>query len=197
MLKSKPDIENLNRWWNTQDTPLVWQARWLFIWSADIILKGCTFMWGIYNRQWSLYKQASKFILGTGTCTHCHSAIESIPHIFFNSPFARDMWIQTAKYYGAPNNNNMVVNSNSFLDLLDHCQGNKALNTAQTLILYKMAFMIWKLRNKEVFHNKERGISITHIAHLAKMHALAIINYTKSLKKKQRMTSASTSSNFT
>jgi hypothetical protein len=50
--------------------------------------------------------------------------------------------------------------------------------------------MIWKARNEQIFQGKERNISAQHVAQLAKLHTLAIINYTKIQKKKQRMSKA-------
>jgi hypothetical protein len=170
LLNSEPEIDNLNRWWSINDSLLVWKAQWVLIRHTDITLKGQTFLWriianGLFTNEW-----ASKFTRSSGTCAYCQYATESIPHLFFECPFARDIWGQTTKYFGAPATNNMVTNLQDFLELLDHCLGNQAANTARTLILYETTFMLWKSRN------------------LAKMYALAIINYTKSRKKKEKST---------
>jgi hypothetical protein len=97
---------------------------------------------------------------------------------------------ETTIYYGAPVQNNMVRNSKNFVELLDHCLGSKANSTARILILYETTFMLWKVRNEQVFQEKERLLSVHHVANLCRLHALAIINYTKSAKKKKRLLSA-------
>jgi hypothetical protein len=187
MLKSQSDIVNLNRWWNVDDSLIVWQARWTLIWSADIALKGRTFIWQIVAQGLFTNERANKLIPGLGRCRHCSAELESIPHIFFSCPLMQEVWRQTVCFYGAPVNNNLVSNSNNFVEVLDHCLGTKAADTARILILYKTAFMIWKVRNNHVFQGKERLLSVHQVANQAKLHALALIEHSKSAKKKKEI----------
>ena len=73
--------------------------------------------------------------------------LEPIAHIFFNC-LVKDIWIQTIKYYKAPQNNNLVVNLQNCLHLLAHCLIAKAIKSSRALILYKIVFIIWKSMNK-------------------------------------------------
>jgi hypothetical protein len=79
----------------------------------------------------------------------------------------------------------MVTNSQKIVELLEKCLGKKVVNTTQTLILYKTAFMLWKCRNEQVVQDKDRTLSINHIASLAKIHALAILTILKVGKRQQ------------
>jgi hypothetical protein len=91
MLKSEPDLENINRWWNLQYTLLLWKAQWILIWNTDIALKGRTFIWRIIANGLFTNERASKLKQGTGQCNYCNEAIESIPHLFFLCPFAQQI----------------------------------------------------------------------------------------------------------
>jgi hypothetical protein len=177
LLKSQPEIKNLNRLRNINDTIIVWQAQWSLIWSADIALKGRTFLWQIVANGLFTNEQANKFIPGTGKCGYCNAGLESISHLFFGCLFAQEVWRQTVCFYGAPANNNLVSNSNNFVDLLDHFLGTKAADTARVSILYKTAFMTWKVQNNLVFQGKEHILSIQQVASLVKLHALALLSY--------------------
>jgi hypothetical protein len=155
MLDSKNDVTDLNRWWNLQDLPIIWKVRWLLIWSADIALRGRMFLWRIVAQGLFTDERASKFIAGTENC-RSQTELESIQHIFFTCLFAQNIWKQIAIFYSTPQGNNLVTNSQNFIELLDECIGKKAGNTAQILILYKIAFILWKCRNKQVFQDKEQ-----------------------------------------
>jgi hypothetical protein len=122
--KAQPDLENLNRWWNSTNTPLVWR----------IIANG------LFTNA-----RASKFVTGVGKCNHCNAAQETIQHLFFECPFAREVWSNTARFFGAQGNQNLVSSSRNFLELLDHCLGPKAADTARLIILNETAFLIWKV----------------------------------------------------
>jgi hypothetical protein len=135
-------------------------------------------------------ERAKKFLPGSGGCGYCNAGMESIPHLFFKCPFAQKVWQQTAGFYGAPANNNLVTNSSNFVEILDHCLRTKAENTARATILYETAFMLWKAQNQQVFQGKDRSFSIQQVANLAKLHALALLNFSKSAKKKKRLTKA-------
>jgi hypothetical protein len=143
--KAQPDLENLNRWWNSTDTPPVWKARWLLLWCADIALRGRTFIWRIIANGLFTNARASKFVTGVGKCNHCNAAQETIQHLFFECPFAREVWSNTARFFGAQGNQNLVSSSRNFLELLDHCLGPKAADTARLIILNETAFLIWKV----------------------------------------------------
>jgi hypothetical protein len=85
MLKSTLELENVNRWWNLQDTILLWKAHWVLIWNADIALKSRTFIWRIIANGLFTNERASKFMPGTGQCGYCTAAEETIPHLFFTT----------------------------------------------------------------------------------------------------------------
>jgi hypothetical protein len=164
MLQSSHNIADINRWWHLDDNELIWKVRWILLWDADIALRGRTFIWRILAHGLFTGEQASKIITGAGTCTHCQAHLETIPHIFFECPFARDIWRQTAIYYGASSTDNLIGNFNKLVEILDHCLGKTATNTARTLIFYETTFMIWKARNEQVFQNVERKLSVNHVA---------------------------------
>lgn len=190
MSNSNPDLENLNRWWNCNDTPPVWKARWILLWCADIALRGRTFIWRIIANGLFTNARAGKFITGVGKCDHCNAPQETIQHIFFQCPFAQEVWRNVTRFFGASETQNMVSTSSNFLDLLDHCLGPKATDTARMIILYETAFLIWKTRNNQVFQGQDRILSSHHIACSARLHALALLTYSKSKTKVKRLSSA-------
>jgi hypothetical protein len=190
MLNSSLDSEQLNRWWHSNDMPLVWKARWLLLWAADIALKGRTFLWRVLANGLFTGARANKIIPGSGICMYCNQELETITHLFFTCPYAQEVWQHTARFYGAPLHNNLVSSSQSFIELLDQCLGSKAVDTARILILYETVYMIWQKCNKQLFQGTPRTIATHQTANLVKLHALAILNYTTSLKKKKWMSSA-------
>jgi hypothetical protein len=101
----------------------------------------------------------------------------------------QEIWRNIARFFGAPDHN-MISTSTNFIDMLDHCLGTKAADIASILILYETTFLIWKVRNNHEFQGKERNLSSQQIAYSARLHAISLLNYTKSKKKVKRLSNA-------
>jgi hypothetical protein len=190
LYQTKPDILQLNRWWNVNDCDRIWKKRWQLLWTSDISLRARTFIWRIVSNGLFNNERALKFLHGTGDCKLCSGQKEDNAHIFFNCIFAQYTWNVTSLFYHSTTHLAIYGSTNNLIELLDQSLGHTSKRTTRLLVLYETLFSIWKSRNSHTFKELARDSSPKLIAHPAALHVRALLRSTKGKKKEKRLREA-------
>lgn len=114
------------------------------IWKLDIPPKVKIFTWLLIRGRLKTRDRLSRFVQNMdANCALCHNSIESLNHLFYDCPFAHNVWHLSGLYATPINAPNLI----SWLDDLVSLNNDKLLLSHILLICWQ----IWDSRNKWIF----------------------------------------------
>lgn len=120
----------------------------------------------------------------------CPSTPESNDHIFFGCFKAQRGWVATTIFYKPHSKDNSLVESQSFIDILDGALQKTLVGTARLYVIYHTYWELWNQRNDRVYNHKHPIFSARATTELTKEHIAAATKYSLSYKKRQRLKKA-------
>ncbi|OAE26836.1 hypothetical protein AXG93_1429s1010 [Marchantia polymorpha subsp. ruderalis] len=154
----------LNRKWNSQKSEEEWVKLFTALWSSRNVNRDKLFVWRVLQQALYSNERASKMGHGDGRCPRGCAAIETISHIFFDCPFAKQVWRATANLRWGHNMKEQPIfgKATSLLHLIELGLANQknSYYAAQWMLTTEICRHLWLSRNQKVFTDVTASVSV-------------------------------------
>ncbi|KAL2612206.1 hypothetical protein R1flu_023898 [Riccia fluitans] len=129
-----------------------WKNRWRRLWEAGGTQRVKIWIWRILRKALFTGERAEKMRVSSEPCGRCKSAVESIPHLFYDCENSRVRWNKLRELVTNAGVNIKIPQG--LLNIMDEALAQKKKGILLLYILYIITTTIWRDRNQAQFNNK-------------------------------------------